>query len=154
MIYTRQDWALSEDLVQEVFKAAAERWSELRDLPDEKRIIQLRAIARNKAVDVFRRNKTARVKQIDVLQLYSPKDSDTHRQALNGIAVTQLWSTIRQLSERQFAIAIMRFHDQMTGAAIADELGLSTGTVSQEIKKIRGVLLDAVRPYVDPDDLG
>jgi RNA polymerase sigma-70 factor, ECF subfamily len=154
MLVTNRDRALSDDVVQQVFEVAAGRWAKLRDLPHEQRIVRLKAIARNKAVDAYRRSQTARIKQCDIAQLYQVRDRSTHGTAMVRIAVVELWSVVRRLPERQFLIALMRFRDDMTYAAIATELGVSTGTVSAEIGRIRSVLISAVGQYLGPDELG
>jgi len=154
MLVTDRDRTLSDDVVQQVFEAATSRWAKLRDLSGEQRLIRLKAIARNKAVDAYRRSQTARIKQSELARLYEARDRCTHDAAMIRIAVVELWSVVRRLPERQFLITLMRFRDEMTIAAIATELGISTGTVSAEIGKIRSVLLSAVGQYVGPDVLG
>jgi RNA polymerase sigma factor (sigma-70 family) len=153
MILTRGDHDLGEDIVQDTFQAAAARWAKIRDLPDEQRLIRLKSIARNKTFDVYRRRRTAQVNQGSLPLPQAGDTGDTHQAAMLRIAGSRLRATVSGLPERQHLIAVMRFHDEMTIAAIAAELRLSTGTVSNEVAKLRRMIRKAIGGYIDLDVL-
>jgi predicted RNA polymerase sigma factor len=100
-LYTRGERALSEDVVQDAFCAAAVRWAKIRDLPDEQRLIRLKAIARNKAVDAYRRRATARARQGELKSAPETGDRGTHRAAMMRMADFQLWSAVREMPPRR-----------------------------------------------------
>lgn len=150
MLVTRGERASAEDLVQDAFQSAAGRWAKIRDLVDEDRLVRLKAITRNKAIDAYRRQRTAQARLAD-LALVPGASTGTHEAAMLSIAGARVQETLRTLPERQHLVAVMRFRDHMTIAAIADELGVSTGTVSSEIKKIRRILGDIINSYIDFD---
>lgn len=149
LLVTRREAALAEDVVQEAFQAAALRWAKIRDLPDERRLAWLRVVVRNKAFDVYRRRQTERDRGS---QLPSPVCAGTHDQAMARLADAELWSAVCALPHRQYLVAVMRFRDRMTVSAIAAELKVSTGTVSNEIRKVSRVMLEAASRYIGPDD--
>jgi RNA polymerase sigma factor (sigma-70 family) len=130
------------------------RWAKIRDLPDDQRVVRLKAIARNKAIDTYRRRQTAQSKQHEITLAHQAGSCGTYQAAMTRIAVSELWAAVHELPPRQVLVAVMRFHDQMTGAAIARELKLSAGTVSKEIKAVRGVMREIAERYVELDELG
>jgi RNA polymerase sigma-70 factor (ECF subfamily) len=149
LLVTRQEGPLAEDVVQEAFQAAAVRWAKVRDLSDERRLAWLRVVVRNKVFDVYRRRQTARDKESE---LPLPPHAGTHDQAMARLADAELWSAVRTLPHRQYLVAVMRFRDHMTVSAIASELKVSTGTVSNELRKIHGVIRQVANRYIGADD--
>lgn len=150
MALTGGERALAEDVTQEVFCAAAVRWTKLRDLEDAERLVRLKRIARNKTIDMHRRRKTALGKQPGLVQAGDTDRDSTHDAAMLSIASSELWPALRRLPGRQRVIAVMRYWDQMTVRAIAAELGVSAGTVSGDLKKMHNALRGAVDDYFGP----
>jgi DNA-directed RNA polymerase specialized sigma24 family protein len=69
------DDPLAEDVLHETFIKAWKNWPVLRDLTEEKRAGWLIEVAVNTAMDVFRRNETAREKMPEVWTCYHPPES-------------------------------------------------------------------------------
>ena len=113
-----------EDLVQEVFLRALPR---VRDLRDTSRFGSwLAAIARNLAVDYYRRSQT----RLETNDEASDPDEQPAKSkvSLNGEAVDIL-DCIRLLPEAYRETLILRLVEGMTGPEIAAKTGLSPGSV-------------------------
>lgn len=149
LLVARGDRPMADDLVQEAFQAAAMRWAKLRDLGDEQRLIRLKAIARNKAIDAYRRRLTAQAAGPGLAALQPAHDSGTHGAAMARLADARMSAALRQMPERRHLIAVMRYRDQMPLAEIASELGISKATAGREARRIRRILLEAASPYFD-----
>jgi RNA polymerase sigma-70 factor (ECF subfamily) len=113
-----------EDLVQEVFLRALPRVRELRD--SSRFGSWLAAIARNLAVDYYRRSQTRLETNDDATD---PDEQPAKSKAsLNGEAVDIL-DCIRLLPEAYRETLILRLVEGMTGPEIAAKTGLSPGSV-------------------------
>jgi len=146
MVLTRRRRPLAEDIVQEAFCAAGRRWVKIRDFSDEQRLFWLKGVARKKAIDVFRRETIARGKQMEIA---SAGDASTHSAVMLKLADVEMWAALRKLPSRQHLVACMRFKSEMPIAAIADELGVSVGTVSNDLKRVRRVMQKVVDDFID-----
>ena len=151
LLVARGEGPLAEDVVQDAFQQAATRWAKVRDYPDERRLAWLKAVVRNKVYDAYRRRRTAWDKEAELPPLGSGDGRSAHDAAMVRLARAELWSAVSELPQRQYLIAVMRFRDEMTVAAIAAELKVSTGTVSSDIRKVRSVMHEAASRYLGPD---
>jgi RNA polymerase sigma-70 factor (ECF subfamily) len=151
LLVARGEEPLAEDVVQDAFQQAATRWAKVRDYPDEGRLAWLKVVVRNKVYDAYRRRRTVRDKEAE---LPPPRPGDgrsAYDEAMVRLAGAELWSAVSTLPQRQYLVAVMRFRDEMTIAAIAAELKVSTGTVSSDIRKVRSVMREAASRYLGPD---
>jgi RNA polymerase sigma-70 factor (ECF subfamily) len=149
LLVTRGDRSLADDLVQESFQSAAVRWAKLRDLSNAERLVRLKAITRNKAIDAYRRRRTAEAAQAGMAALQPGHGAGTHGSAMARLADARLSAVIRAMPERQHLIAVMRFRDELTLTEIAAELGVSRATAGREVRRIREIVMDAVGSYID-----
>ena len=150
---TRGDEELSEDLVQETFKEATQHWHKLRDRTEKEREAWLISVACNTAVDVFRRGQTARNKRPQIRDLYSPAETDVHRQAMTSMAVQRLIEVITAMPPAQSRVAFLFWRCELSNHEIAQVLGISDSAVSQHLKKARELLVKELGAYLpsDPD---
>jgi RNA polymerase sigma factor (sigma-70 family) len=147
------DKELSEDLVQETFRKAAQNWRELRGLTEAECTAWLIKVAFNTAADVFRRSETARKMRPQVRDRYLPAETDVHRQAMTSIAVQHFIEVTDKMPPRRRQVAFLYWRCGWNNHEIAAELGITAGRVSQHIKEARRVLAQELRPY-SPFDLG
>lgn len=134
---TRGDRALAEDLVEDAFMAAAADWGTLRCRTEAQRHAWLRAVLRNTAVSIFRRNELARRKQDLVEERYRPAAADTYRDALDAIALERCWRAIEHLTERQHLVLSMYLGEGMKASEIATLLGITVDTVHVHLHDAR-----------------
>lgn len=118
-IFLTGDRGRAEDLVQEALTKVAQRWSRLRDgNPDA----YVRRILVRDNISWWRRNRLERVSDIPDPGRTPPADSDVVRRIL-------LLEALRGLTERQRAVLVLRYFDDLSEAEIAQALGISPGTV-------------------------
>lgn len=145
---TRGDEQLSEDLVQETFRKAWERWDDLRDLTQEERGRWLTRVAVNTAISVFRRDERAREKMPMVWANYHPPEPDAHRDALTSIAIERFIALINDMPAKRGHVAFLYWRCGWTNSEIAKALGISRGGVTQHIGAARKTLRKELGPYV------
>jgi RNA polymerase sigma factor (sigma-70 family) len=153
-VVTRGDHALADDLVQQVFQAAAAVWPSLRDLDRDKLHAWLRTTMHHMAVSEFRRNEMARRKQSQIEQRYRGPEPDTDRDALTAIALERCWQLVTAMPERQHLIALMRWRAGMKQSEIAEALGIAPGTVAAQLHSARRKLLAGLKernPFTQDD---
>lgn len=134
------DWALAEDLLQTALARAYPRWSRVqRDDPEA----YVRKIMLNTWSSWWRRRwrgelPTERLPEIASPDTYTEVDS---RQALR--------SALGKLPPRQRAIVVLRYHQDLSEAQVAELLGVSVGTVkSQSARALAALRAQAVlEPY-------
>lgn len=134
---TRGDTPLAEDLVEDAFMAAAADWETLRCRTEAQRRAWLRAVLRNIAVSTFRRNELARRKQNLLEERYRLPAADTHRDALDAIALERCWRAIENLTERQHLVLSMYLGEGMKASEIAAFLGITVDTVHVHLHDAR-----------------
>ena len=157
---TRGDQALSHDLVQAAFEAAALSWRGLRGMAHEARRAWLRRTLAGIAVSGFRREAPIRdrlyrieLPRIDLpgIEMLSRKPpAGPLEQAFPPIALDRCWQVIGGLPEQQHAAALLRWGLGMKEGEIAAVLGIAEKTVSVYLYRIRRKLLlklGADRPF-------
>ena len=142
-VLTRGDRALADDLVQAAFEAAARAWGVLRCLAEEQRRSWLRATAANIAVSGFRREAALRDRLPRIEERYRKAQVDISVLALSSIVLERCWQIIKDMPERQHAVAVLRWQQGMKQAEIAAALGIAEKTVSVHLNRAR---LAADRP--------
>lgn len=164
---TRGDQALSHDLVQAAFEAAALSWRGLRGMAHEARRAWLRRTLAGIAVSGFRREAPIRdrLSRIDLSRIELPRidlpriemlarkpPAGPLEQAFPPIALDRCWQVIGGLPEPQHAAALLRWGLGMKEGEIAAVLGIAEKTVSVHLYRIRRKLLlklGADRPFDD-----
>ena len=113
-----------EDLVQEVFLRALPRVRELRDA--SRFGSWLAAIARNLAIDYYRRSQTRPERTDDASD---PDEQPAKPNVSSGVEAVEILDCIRILPEAYRETLILRLVEGMTGPEIAAKTGLSPGSV-------------------------
>jgi RNA polymerase sigma-70 factor, ECF subfamily len=113
-----------EDLVQEVFLRALPRVRELRDT--SRFGSWLAAIARNLAIDYYRRSQTRPERPDDAPD---PDEQPAKVSVSSNGAAAEILDCIRSLPEAYRETLILRLVEGMTGPEIASKTGLSPGSV-------------------------
>jgi len=113
-----------EDLVQEVFLRALPRVRELRDT--SRFGSWLAAIARNLAIDYYRRSQTRPERPDDAS---APDEQPAKVNVSSNREAAEILDCIRSLSEAYRETLILRLVEGMTGPEIAAKTGLSPGSV-------------------------
>jgi RNA polymerase sigma-70 factor (sigma-E family) len=117
------DWALAEDLLQTALARAYPRWSRVqRDDPEG----YVRKIMVNTWSSWWRRRwrgelPTAQLPEVAGPDSFAEVDS---REALR--------SALSKLPPRQRAVVVLRYHQDLSEAQVADLLGVSVGTVKSQ----------------------
>jgi RNA polymerase sigma-70 factor (ECF subfamily) len=140
-VVSRGDQALAHDLVQAAFEAAARTWQVLRGLPEEQRRVWLRTTLAHIAVDGFRREAAFRDRLPRIEARYRKIQAEPAEQAFSSIALERCWQIIRDLPERQHAVALLRWGLDMKEGEIAAVLGMTEKTVSVHVYRVRRKLL-------------
>ncbi len=140
-VVTRGDQALSHDLVQAAFEAAALAWPALREMAEEQRRGWLRRTLFNLAMTGFRREAAFRDRLPRIEKLYRKPAADPLEQALSSIALDRCWQVIQGLPGQQHAAALLRWGLDMKEGEIAAVLGIAEKTVSVHLYRVRRKLL-------------
>ena len=140
-VLTRGDQALAHDLVQAAFEAAAMTWPSLQGRADEQRRNWLYRTLANIAVSGFRREASFRDRLPRIESLYRKVQVDPLEQAISSIMLEQCWQVIRELPERQHAVALLRWGLDMKPDEIAAVLSMTEKTVSVHLSRVRRRLL-------------
>ena len=113
------DSGRAEDLVQEALTKVAQRWPRLRDgNPDA----YARQILVRDNISWWRRSRHEVVSEV-------PDPGRTPSGAISVERRMLLLDALRRLTERQRAVLVLRYFDDLTEAEIAHALGVSAGTV-------------------------
>ena len=148
---TRGDKELSEDLVQETFRKAAQSWCKLRDLTEDEREAWLISVAFNTATDVFRREQTAREKRPLIRERYLPAETDVHRQVVTSMAVQRFVEAIETMPPMRSRVAFLFWRCGWSNHEIAEALGITASGVTQHLSAARQALEKELSPYVPFD---
>jgi len=132
------DLAEAQDIAQEAFARAWQRWAAVRDCDSPEAWV--RRVATNLAACRWRRIRVARAAAGHVLEQPAPEVStDT----------VALVSGLRTLPDRQRTVLVLHYMCDLTVEQIAAELGCPTGSVKSWLSRGRIALAAAVR-VVDP----
>ena len=108
-------------------------------------------MAFNTAADVFRRAETAREKQPQIRDRYWPAETDVYRQAMTSIAVQRFIEVIAAMPPARSRVAFLSWRCGWDNHEIAEELGITAGRVSQQLKAARQTLEKELRPDLPLD---
>jgi RNA polymerase sigma-70 factor (ECF subfamily) len=104
----------------------------------------LYTIARNKRIDLLRRNNRPAIDAEDWLTVFAPEDEDADKSVLAGQTYTRVKELLSELSADQLVVIEKAFFEDKTHTAIAEELKLPLGTVKSRIRLALGRLRDAL----------
>jgi RNA polymerase sigma-70 factor (ECF subfamily) len=138
------DRALADDLVQATFEAAGKAWNLVGCLPEGQRSGWLRATLANIAISGFRREAAFRDRLPRIEARYRKIESDTPAQAFSSMALERCWQIIQGMPDRQHAVAVLRWQQDMKEGEIAAALGISEKTVSAHLHRARRKLIAAL----------
>ncbi len=145
-VLVRGDHALADDLVQATFEAAGKAWCTVGCLAEDQRSAWLRATLANIAVSGFRREAAFRDRLPRIEARYRKTESDTAAQAFSSITLERCWQIIQSMPDRQHAVAVLRWQQDMKEGEIAAALGISEKTVSAHLHRARRKLITALGP--------
>jgi RNA polymerase sigma-70 factor (sigma-E family) len=127
------DWALAEDLVQTALARAYPRWNRIvADDPEA----YVRRIVVNTWSSWWRRRWRGEVPTETLPEQAVPDvyDGSDRRDALRA--------ALDRLPKRQRAIVVLRYHEDMSEAQVADALGVSVGTVKSQASRALAKMRD------------
>jgi RNA polymerase sigma factor (sigma-70 family) len=156
-VLVRGNRALAEDLVQTTFEAAARAWQALRGLAEEQRRRWLRSTVAHLAASGFRREAAFRDRLPRIEARYRKTPADPSEQAFSCITLERCWRIIREMPERQHAVAVLRWRLDMKEAEIAAVLGIAEKTVSAQLHRARRKLIAQLgtdHPFTRDDSEG
>jgi RNA polymerase sigma-70 factor (ECF subfamily) len=145
-VVARGDRALADDLVQAAFEAAGRAWWSLRCLAEDQRRAWLRATVANIAVSGFRRDVAFRDRLPRIEARYRQALADTPAQAFTALALQRCWQIIQGMPERQHAVALLRWQQDMKESEIAAVLGIAEKSVSVHLHRARRKLIAQLGP--------
>ena len=130
------DQAAAEDLVQDAFVAMHGRWSRLRD-PDK-------ALAYLRQAVVNRSRSALRHRGVVERHTRSTRAADlvVEGPSAGGARSDAVRDALRQLSERQREVLVLRYYLDWSEAQIADALGVSRGAVKAHASRGSAALRD------------
>ena len=129
------DWALAEDLLQAALAKSYLKWDRLRTQEPE---AYVRRVLVNTYASWWRRRWRGELPHA-VLPDEAASDGWADVDARAALA-----DALARLPRRMRAVVVLRFHEDMTEAAVADALGISVGTVkSQTAKALAKLRADA-----------
>lgn len=125
------DWSLAEDLLQTALAKSYLRWDRIED-PEG----YVRRVLVNTYASWWRRRWRGEVPH-DVLP-----DAESDDRWGDVDARAALRDALSRLPRRMRAVVVLRFHEDLTEAAVAEVLGISVGTVKSQcakaLAKLRG----------------
>jgi RNA polymerase sigma-70 factor (sigma-E family) len=134
------DWALAEDLLQTALVKAYPRWSRLRDDdPDA----YVRRIMVNTWMTWRRRRWRGELPTSQLPEIAGP---DAYREVDCRHAMR---TALAGLPQRQRAVVVLRYHEDLPERQVAELLGISVGTVKSQAAKALEALRSAgvLEPY-------
>jgi len=150
LLASTRDVDLAETLTQECFLKAHRNWGTFRG--ESSAMTWLMRIAinlqkdhwRNRRMQFWRHTQTSSVDMDDAGEWLPSGESSVERQLLAREQVSQVWTAVKGLSERQRTVFLLRYVEEQELSEIARATGLSEGTVkahlSRAVTKVRAEL--------------
>jgi RNA polymerase sigma-70 factor, ECF subfamily len=150
LLASTRDVDLAETLTQDCFLKAHRNWSQFRG--ESTAMTWLMRIAINLQKDHWRnrrlqfwRHASANSVDVEDASSWLPSgQSSQEQQLLSREKVAHVWRAVKDLSERQRTVFLLRFVEEMELSEIAHSTGLSEGTVkahlSRALAKVRAEL--------------
>jgi RNA polymerase sigma-70 factor (ECF subfamily) len=141
LLASTRDVDLAETLTQECFLKAHRNWSSFRG--DSSAMTWLMRIAinlqkdhwRNRRMQFWRQTRTNAVDLDEASEWLPSGESSQEQQLLARERVTQVWSAVDGLSERQRTVFLLRYVEELELSEIAHTTGLSEGTVKAHLSR-------------------
>lgn len=133
---------LSEELVQETYRIAFERWRTLRD-PAAGRAWLLR-ILRNLHMDELRRRRRLVPLEGEALEIPDPRSAvDPERGAAARLTLAEVERAVARLPEEARWLFVLREVEGLSYAELAEALEVPVGTVRSRLARLRARLVAA-----------
>jgi RNA polymerase sigma-70 factor (sigma-E family) len=126
------DRHLGEEIAQEAFIAAHRRWEKVRRL--ERPDLWVRRVAVNRCTSTWRRKLIERRVNGQVAAGTPTQTEGGGDARLEGDA---LWAAVRRLPDRQLAVVVLHYVDELSTAEIGALLGCSASTVQTHLTRAR-----------------
>ena len=89
----------------------------------------------------FRRDAAFRARLSRIEARYRKTAADTPAEAFSSIVLQRCWQIVQSLPERQHAVALLRWQQDMKESEIAAALGIAEKTVSVHLRRARRELI-------------
>jgi RNA polymerase sigma-70 factor, ECF subfamily len=138
LLTSTRDVDLAETLTQECFLKAHRNWGSFSG--GSSRMTWLVRIAINLLKDHWRNRRMqfwrANLVDLDVASEWLPSgERSVERQLLAGERLGQVWAVVKELSERQRTVFLLRFVEEQKLSEIAEATGLNEGTVKVHLSR-------------------
>jgi RNA polymerase sigma-70 factor, ECF subfamily len=141
LLASTRDVDLAETLTQECFLKAHRNWASFRG--DSSAMTWLMRIAinlqkdhwRNRRMQFWRQTRTNSVDLDEASEWLPSGESSQEQTLLARERVTQVWSAVEGLSERQRTVFLLRYVEELELSEIAHTTGLSEGTVKAHLSR-------------------
>jgi RNA polymerase sigma-70 factor (ECF subfamily) len=141
LLASTRDVDLAETLTQECFLKAHRNWSRFRG--DSSAMTWLMRIAinlqkdhwRNRRMQFWRQTRTNAVDLDEASEWLPSGESSQEQKLLARERVTQVWTAVEGLSERQRTVFLLRYVEELELSEIAHTTGLSEGTVKAHLSR-------------------
>lgn len=128
------DWGDAEDLVQEAYAAAHQRWNVVGAYDDPAGWV--RRVLTNGAISRWRRVR----RELNVRERLEGRAQAAVREA--DSPDDRFWAAVRALPRRQRAVTVLHYVEDQSVDEIAETLGCSAGTVKTHLFRARRTLAD------------
>jgi RNA polymerase sigma-70 factor (ECF subfamily) len=143
----------SRDLVQTTFYEAVRAWPKVGRLGLDERRKWLRRVLKNKAIDLWRKQKVIDL-TADVAHTRS-RSVDPGERAELAIALASCWREIEQMPPRRRTVALLVWGKSWTPNRVAEHLGVAPSTVRGHLREARKQLRATVShlvSFIDDDE--
>ncbi len=140
------DHASAEDLLQNAFAKLYLSWDRIRDR--EALDGYVRRVMVNENNSLWRRAWKRREHSTDTMP--ETGTTDAYDDGMGGV----LWSFVQTLPPKQRAVVVLRYYEQLSEAEIAEELGISPGTVKSQASRALAALRARAPRSLTSDETG
>jgi RNA polymerase sigma-70 factor (sigma-E family) len=126
------DVHLAEDLVQQTLLRVAERWQRVSTADDPDAYV--RRMLHNQHVSWWRRTRLRLVLRSE------PDERAAPDRSTDVVATVMIRRALARLAQRQRAVLVLRYFEDLTEAQTADVLGCAVGTVKSQARDALGKL--------------
>ena len=105
----------------------------------------VRDMTRNRRFQFWKRTQTNGMRAQDLSDFLCSRDSSPEANTLRREQIAAIWTATRELSEKQRAVFLLRFVEDMNLLEIADVLGIKEGTVKAHLFRALNAVRDQMR---------